>query len=571
MLQAKRVDEIKQWLSALSHEELIWLSGYSAGLIQTNALVENNTTAIPTEQAVKRITIVYGTETGNAKRLSSQLAAKAKQKAIISKTIGLDQYRLADIAKETHLVVIISTHGDGEPPIAAKNFYDYIHDSPLDLKQLHYSVLALGDSSYPMFCKTGEDVDHQLALHGAKNIIPIQKCDVDYEEAANQWFDKLLTTLQQPAEIQSKLEPIVAPIAKKATGKKTYTGTVATNINLNAQGSNRATHHIELSVSDIEYLPGDSIGVVPHNPSNTVKTILALTGIDAQKQINFKKETGTVEQLLSEKINVHYLLENTIKKYAAILQRSEIPVARVDLVELLKTYPVNSAEQFEEVLAMLNPIPPRLYTIASSPTAHGNQEVHITVLKEQFTANNILKEGLCSSYLAAIEQDQSLSFFVQPNKRFRLPEPDKDIIMIGQGTGIAPFRSFVAERDATGATGKNWLFFGEQQFTTDFLYQTEWQNWLATGVLTQISTAFSNDLPRGTYIEHKLLQASQEIFNWIKAGAHIYICGNKEKMGVQVEKAILHIIATQAHLAEDEAKAYLHKLEEENRYEKDLY
>ena len=564
MLDEARLQQWNTLIATLSKEELTWVNGYIAGKLSIGATQQP--TAIGFVATTKKVTIAYGTETGNAKKLATDFAAKAKKVGINAKLVSLDQYRLTDLPKEDYFFTIISTQGDGEPPIGAKKFYDHIHQNGFKIPQLKYSVLALGDTSYPMFCKTGEDVDIQFEKLGGKRIFPLQKCDLDYDAEANDWFSKVLQSFNtETAEI-----PVTtALLAKRVTTKKTYTGTIAANINLNATGSNKQTHHIEIIADDVEYECGNSLGIVPENDLEAVTEILTIVGIGRSKIVTFKKESGTIFNLLTKKINITYLQENTIKKYAAIIEQ-EIPMVRMDLLDLLRIYPVKNAEQFEEVIAILNAIPPRLYTIASSPTAH-NGEVHLTVAKDAYEVNGIQKFGLCSRFLSLQKNDAQLNFFIQPNKRFKLVEATKDIIMIGPGTGVAPFRSFVAERDATGASGRNWLFFGDQHFTTDFSYQTEWQNWFSTGVLTNISLAFSRDQQEKIYVQHRLLQQAAELYQWIESGAVIYLAGTKNPMGKDVEHTLVQIIKEQGNKTDEEAALYFEKMKDELRFMEDLY
>ena len=564
MLDEARLQQWNTLIATLSKEELTWVNGYIAGKLSIGATQQP--TAIGFVATTKKVTIAYGTETGNAKKLATDFAAKAKKVGINAKLVSLDQYRLTDLPKEDYFFTIISTQGDGEPPIGAKKFYDHIHQNGFKIPQLKYSVLALGDTSYPMFCKTGEDVDIQFEKLGGKRIFPLQKCDLDYDAEANDWFSKVLQSFNTET---TEIPVTTALLAKRVTTKKTYIGTIAANINLNATGSNKQTHHIEIIADDVEYECGNSLGIVPENDLEAVTEILTIVGIGRSKIVTFKKESGTIFNLLTKKINITYLQENTIKKYAAIIEQ-EIPMVRMDLLDLLRIYPVKNAEQFEEVIAILNAIPPRLYTIASSPTAH-NGEVHLTVAKDAYEVNGIQKFGLCSRFLSLQKNDAQLNFFIQPNKRFKLVEATKDIIMIGPGTGVAPFRSFVAERDATGASGRNWLFFGDQHFTTDFSYQTEWQNWFSTGVLTNISLAFSRDQQEKIYVQHRLLQQAAELYQWIESGAVIYLAGTKNPMGKDVEHTLIQIIKEQGNKTDEEAAQYFEKMKDELRFMEDLY
>jgi sulfite reductase (NADPH) flavoprotein alpha-component len=566
MLAEHKLKILLDLISSSSTTELEWMNGYISGLINNDS---DKATAIIAKPAANKITIAYGTETGNSKRVATDFAARAKKNGIHAKVISLDQYRLNDLPKEEYFLTIISTQGEGEPPEAAKKFYDHIHHNGFKLEKLKYSVLALGDTSYPLYCKAGEDVDEQLQKLGGKRIADMQKCDVDFDEDANQWFAKVLETLADSKETATPSRITTDP-AKKTAGKKPYTGTVITNINLNDRGSNKETYHIEIAAEDVEYEAGDSIGIVPENPVTLVENILSLAkGINAGKKIQYKSETLTVFDLLKYKLNVSHLITAVVKRYAALVGQ-EIPETKIDLLNVLKIYPVKDALQFEEVLGILNPLAPRLYTMASSPAAH-HGEVHITVAKDVFTVYEEKKFGICSSFLGKQKENTTLKFFIQKNKRFRLPAPDKDIIMIGPGTGIAAFRSFLAERDATGATGKNWLFFGEQHFASDFLYQTEIQNWFETGVLTKVNVAFSRDQPEKIYVQHRMWEQGADLYHWIQSGAHMYICGKKDPMSIDVEHALVEIIEKFGEKTKEEAQEYFIQMENEGRYSEDVY
>jgi sulfite reductase (NADPH) flavoprotein alpha-component len=568
MLADVKLKVLDELIKNSNNDELIWMNGYLNGIVKNKAAL-NIPVATISGTSSKKMTIVYGTETGNSKKLATSFAAKAKQNRIAAKVIGLDQYRLTDLAKEEYLLAVISTHGEGEPPAAAKNFYEHIHNNGFRLDKLKYSVLALGDTSYPLFCKTGEDVDLQLNKLGGNRIAPIQKCDVDYDEDAAKWFENVIKNLDAAETAETATVTVTPATAPAKKGKQQYAGKILHAVNLNDRGSNKETWHIEIAADGIEYQCGDSIGIVPENDSQLVTDIIAKVNLDGNKSLEFKKEKITVYELLKRKINIVHLTERLVQQYATATGHT-IPAGRYDLLDLLKQYPVKNAAQFEEVLVTLNAMSPRLYTIASSPAAHEG-EVHIVVVKDTFTANDKVKHGLCSEYLSKIKVNGTQQFFVQPNKRFRLPAEDKDIIMIGPGTGIAAFRSFLAERDATGATGRNWLFFGEQYFASDFLYQTEIQNWYETGVLNKISLAFSRDQQEKIYVQHKMQEQAAELYAWLENGAYFFVCGKKHPMSTDVEETLLQIIQQQGNKTAEEAKKYLHEMEEAGRYEKDVY
>ncbi|OPC00292.1 sulfite reductase [Elizabethkingia ursingii] len=568
MLSETKLQVLKEISSGFSRDEAIWASGYLAGLAGTSAAVAD----LPPQQtthttAVKKITLVYGTETGNSKKLATELAGVAKKKGIQVKLGDLSQYKPKDLAKEEYLFVVISTQGEGEPPILAKKFYDYIHENELNLSNIKFGVLALGDSTYPQFCKTGEDVDTRFEVLGAERIIPLKRCDIDYEEDAHRWLDHIFEVVQNKAASPS--QGAAAP--KASSGRKKYQGKVSAIINLNDITSDKETYHIEIETEEpIAYRPGDALGVIPFNPKSVVEEIIGLTGIDPEKQIQTARITASAEELLHQHLNISYLLKTTVAQYAQITGQ-DIPETRLSLLDLLRIYPVKNAEEFEEVIKVLTVQAPRLYSVSSSPEAHGDSEIHITVARSEFFINDKKQNGLCSGFLSEFEEDETVEFYIQEAKHFKLPETAKDVIMIGPGTGIAPFRSFLWERDATGAEGRNWLFFGDRSFVSDFLYQSEFQDFLKTGALTNLDLAFSRDTAEKVYVQHRLQQKSSEVFQWLEGGASVYVCGAKEPMSKDVEETLLHIIQHEGKRNEDEAKNYLEELELSGRYAKDVY
>jgi len=559
-MSPEKKKQISDFLNSLNREEQIWSNGYLDGILQESG----SAASAPGKSAAenKKITIAYGTESGNSKKIANLFASRAKQEGIHAKLVSLDQYRLTDLPKEEYFLTVISTQGEGEPPASAKKFYDHIHQNGFKLPKLKYGVLALGDTSYPMFCKAGEDVDHQLGSLGGERIVEIQRCDVDFETDAQKWMNDVI---QKISGSQTAVQPM-AKTVKKSTGKKIYKGEILTNINLNDRGSAKQTHHIEIACEEVFYKPGDSLGIIPHNPLAIVEAIIAHTGVDAERTFVHRNDTYSVYELLHKKLNVVYLPERVVAKYAAHIS-AEIPVVKTSLLDLIKSYPVNDAAHFETFLQQLEPITPRLYSISSSLESLDG-EVHLTVARDAFSIAEELKYGLCSDHLCALKAGDTIDFYIHHNDQFRLPEDDKDVIMIGPGTGIAPFRAFLSERESAGASGRNWLFYGDQHFISDFLYQTELQQWKDSGILHELDVAFSRDQPEKIYVQDKIRQRATEFFHWLENGATLYVCGAK-KMSEDVEKTILDLLINSGD--KEDPENYLNELKSAGRYLKDVY
>jgi sulfite reductase (NADPH) flavoprotein alpha-component len=560
MISPEKKKQISEFIDSLDKQEQIWTNGFLEGVLNGTASPVSPVPKVSGEN--KKITIAYGTESGNSKKIANLFASRAKQEGIHAKLVSLDQYRLTDLPKEEYFLTVISTQGEGEPPSSAKKFYDHIHQNGFKLPKLKYGVLALGDTSYPMFCKAGEDVDHQLGNLGGERIVEIQRCDVDFENEAHSWMNNVI---QKISGIQPAAQPLAKPV-KKSSGKKIYQGEILTNINLNDRGSSKKTHHIEIACEEVYYKPGDSLGIVPHNPIAAVEAIIAFTGIDAERTFVHRNETCTAYELLHKKLNIVYLPERVVAKYAAHVGL-EIQSVKTGLLDLVKRYPVKDAAHFEIFLQQLEPTTPRLYSISSSlETVDG--EVHLTVARDAFSIEEELKYGLCSDHLCSLQAGAKIDFYIHHNDQFRLPDDDKDVIMIGPGTGIAPFRAFLSERESAGARGRNWLFYGDQHFTSDFLYQTELQQWMDNGVLHELDVAFSRDQSGKIYVQDKIRQRAADFFQWLENGATLYVCGAK-KMSEDVEKTILELVK-KSGLQED-AETYLNELKTSGRYLKDVY
>ena len=573
MLNKQQIEKLQSFISQFSKEELLWLSGYLAGKAVEEEIAENAPPVVVNgAPVVSKITIAYGTETGNSKKIANQLAARAKQMKINPKVVSMEQYKLNDLEKEEYFFTIVSTHGDGEPPAAAKKFYEHIHVTNNNLPKLKYSVLALGDTAYPLFCKTGADVDERFQKLGGTRLVDRRDCDVDFEPEANVWMDEVLKKLSTSSSSNSN--GAVAKVAdkKKPSGRVIYKGKISSNVNLNDTGSKKETYHIEITPeSEVHYAPGDSIGIIPSNTEADTQRLFAQLKTIGSDFVNYKGERYSFYQLLKTKLSILQLPARILTKYAVL---EEIPIeikGSYDLADLVYSFPPKiSKSNWQLLIDILEPIAPRLYSVASSNAAH-NEEVHLTVARSSFFKNGEKRYGLASNYLSQLPKGTDINFYVQKNNAFHLPADDKDIIMVGPGTGIAPFRAFVAERDARGAEGRNWLFFGDQHFKTDFLYQTDWQNYLETGVLTRLDVAFSRDTDQKVYVQHKLKKQAKEIFEWLQSGAYFYVCGAKEPMSVDVENTLLEIIAEYSSFTKQEAEDYLNDLKEEGRYLKDVY
>ncbi|WP_153800462.1 diflavin oxidoreductase [Foetidibacter luteolus] len=573
MLAELKLQTFRELVKNASRDELIWMSGYLSAL--TAGVQPETAPAIVAQAAapaLENCTVLYGTETGNSKKVATDFSTRLKKQGVPVKLKSLDQYRVNDLQKESCLLVVMSTQGDGEPPAAAKKFYDYLLQNTPSLSNVKYGVLALGDSAYPLFCKAGEDVDVRLNELGAQRIIPLRKCDTDFEDEANQWIDELINTSLSKSSGTTASAPVKAKPAK--TGKKIYDGTVVTTVNLNDRGSAKETYHIELAAEEvIEYEPGDSVGIIAFNKLSVVSKVIELLGANPQQEYLFREQSATLQELLGSKINIQHMPERVVQAYAKLVGK-EIPNIKMDLVDLLRIYPCDNCDNnldVQRLVAILEPIAPRLYSVSSAPGAHGENEVHITVSRSRFNVDGHERFGLCSDYLSTLNEGDNIKFYVQKNNAFRLPAAEADMIMIGPGTGIAPFRSFLSERDAQGAGGRNWLFFGEQHFVTDFLYQTDLQALFETGVLTKLNTAFSRDQQEKIYVQHRMLEKADELYAWIESGAHIYVCGSKDPMSVDVEYALIDIISEKGNISKVAAAEYLHAMHENGRYHKDVY
>lgn len=592
----EQVSLLNQLLPGIDEKQQIWLSGYLTALNgnSTSAagvgLIEP--TSVPV--VVKEATILFGSQTGNGESIAEELTAKLKSTGYDITLTSMSDFKPNALKKIEHLLLIVSTHGEGDPPDTAIPFHDFMHGRRApQLEHLKYSILSLGDSSYDLFCQTGKEFDQKLTELGATPLTPRIDCDLDYDEPVAEWFEAISHTLDEVTKStgaqQNNVASTQTEIASTFSRTNPFLSEVFENIDLNGRGSNKVTRHLELSLEDsgLTYEPGDSLGVFPQNNVSLVDAIINQANWDENESITINKQG---EQLtLREALLNHYevtvltkpLVQNislftTDAEFHALLKDDNKAalddyIHGRDLLDLFTDFSSWNAKA-QEFVAMLRKMPARLYSVASSLSANP-EEVHLTVGVVKYDINDRERHGVCSVQLAEnIEPGDKLAVYVHKNNNFRLPQsPDTPIIMIGPGTGIAPYRAFMEEREETEASGKSWLFFGDQHFSTDFLYQIEWQKWLKDDVLTKMDVAFSRDTEEKVYVQHRMLEHAQELYEWIDAGAAIYVCGDEEFMAKDVHKTLETILENEGGLTNEAASDYLKNLIQEKRYLRDVY
>ncbi len=576
----------------LSPTQAAWISGYFAALSgQPSLLGATATTAAPT---LPRMTLLYGSQTGNGEGLAEELHEQAQTKGFNSRVIDMADFDPADIVNEEILFIIVSTHGEGDPPVAAEKLHHFLgSDDAPRLEKLKFAVFALGDSSYEFFCKTGKDFDRFLEQAGATRILDRVDADIDFEKPAQSWAEAVLAAYQSLAE-QAGGTPAASGESRKSAGKSKFSKTnpyhaaVLRNINLNGEGSAKETRHIEIDLGDsgLSYTPGDALGVYPLNNPAYVDELLTALKLDGTEAVTIGKETLPVRDAFIEKLDITALSRVNMEKYADLTGSEELKTLLDDnhkqefndytwgrqILDLIEEYPAAeklSAQQFTDILRR---IPGRLYSIASSLSAHPGQ-VHLLVGAVRYQSFGRNREGVCSTFLAErIQPGEKLAIYVQVNKNFRLPDnPDTPVIMVGPGTGLAPFCAFLQERKASGAKGKNWLFFGDQHQATDYLYGETLEQYQSEGLLTHLSLAFSRDQEQKIYVQTRILEQAAELFQWLEEGAYFYVCGDASRMANDVHQALLEIIRNEGGNSPEEAEAYLNRMIDAKRYQRDVY
>ncbi|WP_238785630.1 diflavin oxidoreductase [Blattabacterium cuenoti] len=550
-----------------SKEDIIWMYGYISGFLCNFLNLENKI-----EKNI--ITLVYSSETGNAENLAFYMFNKMKKEKLNIRLFDLNDYCLFELERESYLLIIMSTYGDGDPPSSGKDFFYFIHNKNIELNKLRYSVLALGDKSYVNFCKAGEDVDKRLEYLGSTKILDLYKCDTDYKKKSEYWINNIIYFFKKNIEnskknIENSKKNIENSKKNIENSKKNIENGIILNNKILNKNKNRKIHHIEIyNISNKEYLPGDSIGIYPENNFEDIKKIMSIFNLNDINKYN------SIFYSLKKNKKIYNLSEKFLNNYSQLFKIDKKKIfykKNWDIIDLLKKFHNNkNLSLLKNLINIMESITPRLYSISSSPKKHIN-EIHITVLlvqKKIELQKNKIKYGHCSNFLINLKKGDKISFFIHRNKLFKLPNNNSNIIMIGPGTGIAPFRSFLYEREYVKASGKNWLFFGDQNYNFDFLYKNEIEKWIKNGVLYNASISFSRDQEKKIYVQDKIWENKEEFFYWIKNGAYIYICGKKTPMSVDVENTINRIIEK---VGKEDPISFMINMKINKRYLKDVY
>jgi sulfite reductase (NADPH) flavoprotein alpha-component len=598
-LTLEQWQHVQDLARTLSPEQARWISGYFAGL-DAGLLRAGQTGGAPASVAAaqapasgRTLTILYGTETGNARELGRALAAAAAERGLSAQAADLSDYKVRQLKDEQDLLFIVSTYGEGDPPQPSVGFFEFLEGKRApQLPAVRFAVLALGDSSYEKYCEAGKRIDRRMEELGASRLYDRVDCDVDYEDDAASWSARLLDLLA--ADLAASAAPaLVAPAAVPAFAAATphgkrnpFPAAVIENLHIVGRHSTKETRHIELDLagSGLAYAPGDSLGIAAANDPATVAALLDATGLSGESGIVLKGETLPLAEALERRFEVALATPRFLDQWAKLTGATELEALRGEdrpserqlflhnhhVVDIVRRFPLPGLAA-EDLVAGLRPLQPRLYSIASS-LAFAPDEAHLTVAPVRYSLHGEARSGVASALIAdRIEIGDTLPVYVQDNPHFRLPADDVPIVMIGAGTGVAPYRAFLQEREARGAGGRSWLFFGERNFRSDFLYQAEWQAWLKEGVLSRMDVAFSRDQAEKTYVQHRLVEQGADLFAWLQDGAHLYVCGDATAMAPDVHEALIAVVMREGRIERDSAEDYLRALASGHRYQRDVY
>jgi sulfite reductase (NADPH) flavoprotein alpha-component len=590
VLSLEHWQRLEALADGLSAEQARWLSGYFAGLDAGLLRAANVTSsAVPGPQS-RSLTVLYGTETGNSRELAKGLATKIGERGLAANLCDLSNYNVRTLKDEQDLLFVISTYGEGDAPQPSVGFFEFLEGPRAPkLDGVRYSVLALGDSTYEKYCEAGKRIDRRLEELGATRISPRVDCDIDYDEPAAAWSATLVDFIATDARVEKPLAFATAISAKPAAThdkRNPFPATVLENIPIVGRHSTKETRHVELDLagSGIAYQPGDALGFAASNDIRIVEELLEAAGLSSDTQVTVKGASLSLASALTSRFEITIGSPRFIEQWARLSGAKELealstPDAAAErvrflqanhVVDIIRSFPVASIDA-DALLAGLRSLQPRLYSIASSQAVVGD-EAHLTVAPVRYELKGTQRGGVASTHIAdRLKMGNTIPVYVQENPHFRLPAHDVPVIMIGPGTGVAPFRAFLQEREAHGASGRSWLFFGERNMRSDFLYQLEWQQWLKDGVLTHLDVAFSRDSRMKVYVQHRMLERAAELYAWLEDGAHFYICGDEKAMARDVHDALIEVIAEQACVSREAAVDYVSRLIADQRYQRDIY
>ena len=588
-LSAEQLARLQGATADLSPLQLAWISGYFWGVAspQAGAVAPLAATGSAAAEAAV-ITVISASQTGNARRVSEALRDDLQQAGLVVNLVNAADYKFKQIAQEKLLVIVTSTQGEGEPPEEAVALHKYLFSKKApQLNNTAFAVLGLGDTSYEFFCQSGKDFDSKLAGLGAERLLDRVDADVDFQASAEQWRARITEILKARA---GAVAPVASPVAATATAVSAYTkeapltANLALNQKITGRNSEKDVRHLEISLGDsgLQYQPGDALGVWYQNDPALVQELVELAWLKGDEPVELNGQTLPLKEALQWHVELTVNTPNIVENYATLTRNDALLAlagdkaalqqyaATTPLVDMVRFAPAQLDAQ--ALVGLLRPLTPRLYSIASS-LAEVENEVHITVGVVRYDIEGRARTGGASGFLAdRLEEDGDVRVFIEHNDNFRLPsDPLTPVIMIGPGTGIAPFRAFMQQRAADGAEGKNWLLFGNPHFTEDFLYQVEWQRYVKEGVLTRIDLAWSRDQKQKIYVQDKLREQGAELWRWINDGAHIYVCGDASRMAKDVEQALLDVIADQGAMDAEAADEFLSELRVERRYQRDVY
>lgn len=586
-LNEQQVHKLTQVAAELSATQLAWVSGYFYGISQQAGGIAAPAAAA---QPAGKLTIIYASQTGNAKGLAETLKAQAQAAGVAVELFNAADYKVKQLKKETHVLIVASTNGEGEAPDDAIEFHKQLKAGKAGkLDGLHYAVLGLGDSSYEFFCQTGKDFDEYLNKAGATPLLDRLDGDVDYETVAESWSQSVVALVKDAlqADAANDVAPVV-PLTQGATSlynkKNPFAAELVTNQKITGRDSDKDIRHFEISLdgSDLSYQPGDALGVWFSNDEQLVDTLLALVELAPDTPVKLDNDSVAIREALINHYELTQGYASFVQAYAELSGSDKLKAlvedkaalreycANHQILDIVREQPVGlSAEQLQGALRRLTP---RLYSIASAQ-AEVEDEVHLTVGVVRFDQDGEPRSGGASSFLAdRLQEGGQVRVFVEHNDNFRLPANDETpVIMVGPGTGIAPFRAFMQQREAQDAAGQNWLFFGNPHFTQDFLYQTEWQRYVKSGLLSRISLAFSRDQAEKVYVQHKLREQGAEVYAWLEQGAHFYVCGDANRMAKDVHEALIELVAEHGGRSREQAEDYVNALRSAKRYQRDVY